>query len=291
MTALQLIDHLLTKLIERTINDTEYIETTIIYMKDTGKRYVIDMARGNTVCEPIGIFTKIQNGRTINCTLKTNGFQLLSQRTALSTMEFYQNAQDLIQSLYYKEIETLIQKLTGAPIVRAFEHQIRCSSDSAPESATESVGAAAHGAHCDFTLFSALRVYESMLLSLPNQGMDYKRGRFAVINVWRNISDSEPIRNYHLAVMDGQSVVAPDDFIKYDFIPNDSNRIESYYLNAARASNHKWFYFPEMMKDEVLVFMQYDSDYQSSVRYTFHTAIYDPTYEIVRYTFPDTIRI
>ena len=217
-------------------------------MKDTGKRYVIDMARGNTISEPIGIFTKIHNARNLNCTLKSNGFQLLSQRTKLSTIQFYHNPNGIIQSVYYKEIETMIKKLTGAPMVRAFEHQIRCSTDSTdsiPKYATESIGAAAHGAHCDFTPFSAMKKYKSMLLSLPNQGMDYKRGRFAVINVWRNISDSQRIRNYHLAVMDGHSVVAPDDFIKYDFISSDGlKRIESYYLNAARASNHKWFYFP-----------------------------------------------
>ena len=32
-----------------------------------------------------------------------------------------------------------------------------------------------------------------------------------------------------------------------------------------------------MHKNEILVFMQYDSDWRSAARYTFHTAITDPT--------------
>ena len=37
------------------------------------------------------------------------------------------------------------------------------------------------------------------------------------------------------------------------------------------------YYFPGMHKNELLVFMQFDSDWQNPSRHTFHTAIKDPT--------------
>ena len=51
-------------------------------------------------------------------------------------------------------------------------------------------------------------------------------------------------------------------------------------MNASNVSSayHKWYYFPAMKKNELLVFMQYDSDFQSQSRHVFHTAIYDPTF-------------
>ena len=40
---------------------------------------------------------------------------------------------------------------------------------------------------------------------------------------------------------------------------------------------HKWYYFPAMTKDEVLLFKQFDSDTSLTGRMAFHTAIKDPT--------------
>jgi len=50
-----------------------------------------------------------------------------------------------------------------------------------------------------------------------------------------------------------------------------------YSLSARNACNHKWYYFPSMSKDEVLLFKQWDSDSQLSGRVCFHTAIKDPS--------------
>jgi hypothetical protein len=42
---------------------------------------------------------------------------------------------------------------------------------------------------------------------------EFRRGRFCIINAWRNISDS-PILDFHLAMCDATTVVAPDDFVE-----------------------------------------------------------------------------
>eukprot|EP01083_Nonionella_stella_P306865 1076370_1 len=286
MSAIRRIDNLLEILIDKKTEhklDKEYddIETTIIYMKDTGKRYVIDMrpSEASSELSAKGIITKVHNGHHTNCTFRSHGFQLINQFTTLNTKDFYMNPNDKIQHVYYKEIESTIKTLTGAQFVKAFEHQVR-STGSTPEYATVSVGVAAHGAHVDFTQYSALNAFQTVLPDVPKDGNDYTKGRFAIINVWRNISDTNAIQNYHLAMMDARTAMAPDDFIKYDYVPpNGAYRVESYYLNASSAAHHEWYYFPAMNKNELLVFMQYDSDFHSQSRHVFHTAIYDPTYD------------
>ena len=174
----------------------------------------------NNDLSPKGIFTKVFNARTANCLFKSHGFQLINQKTSLCTKDFYTNPNGIIQCTYYKEIECVIKELTNAQFVKAFEHQIR-SNGPKPKYAKVDVSQVADGAHCDFTPFAAINAFRNTLSSVPNDDIDYSHGRFAVINVWRNISDINRIQNYHLAVMDARTVIAPDDFIKYEFIPNN----------------------------------------------------------------------
>eukprot|EP00794_Sanderia_malayensis_P014979 gene14979-16522_t len=152
--------------------------------------------------------------------------------------------------------------------------------------------------HCDYTIRSA----SSMLDKKAKPG--HRQGRFALVNVWRtlgsrasinkkrrregkererrglwnpgyvwrNISDDSPVQNDHLAVCDGRTVAAPDDFIPCDVIATNF-KFEIYNLDLKRREFHEWYYYPNMVKEEVVVFMQYDSDPRSRARYTFHTAV------------------
>ena len=54
---------------------------------------------------------------------------------------------------------------------------------------------------------------------------------------------------------------------------------EQYRLSAERASEHQWFYYPHMRKDEVLLFKQFDSDPSCASRFTFHSSFSDPNVE------------
>ena len=40
---------------------------------------------------------------------------------------------------------------------------------------------------------------------------------------------------------------------------------------------HHWFYFPEMHRDEALVFKVFDSKDDGNARFTAHTSFVDPT--------------
>jgi hypothetical protein len=41
--------------------------------------------------------------------------------------------------------------------------------------------------------------------------------------------------------------------------------------------NHRWFYFPQMARDEALLLKCYDSSDDGRARFTAHTGIDDPT--------------
>ena len=95
--------------------------------------------------------------------------------------------------------------------------------------------------------------------------------RFAFINVWRNIADAPIIRS-PLAVCDARSV-KPEDRFKYEMIYSD--RIgENFSLEFS--PSHKWFYYPNMVKSEALMFKCYDSDSTNPARFTFHAAFEHP---------------
>ena len=51
---------------------------------------------------------------------------------------------------------------------------------------------------------------------------------------------------------------------------------DRYRLWTHSAPRHLWYYLPHMVKDEVLLFTQFDSDTHAPARFCFHTAFHDP---------------
>ena len=52
--------------------------------------------------------------------------------------------------------------------------------------------------------------------------------------------------------------------------------VSQYLLNCVNSRQHRWYYFPKMTKDEVILFKMYDSDTSKEGRFCFHTAFTDP---------------
>ena len=89
--------------------------------------------------------------------------------------------------------------------------------------------------------------------------------RFAEFNVWRPI---RPVRSTPLAVCDAQSI-AVEDLVTV-------NLKHEVYLLSYRP-NHRWYYFPLMQTDELLVLKCFDSAPDGRARFTAHSAFEDPT--------------
>jgi len=129
-------------------------------------------------------------------------------------------------------------------------------------------------------------------LELPNGVLsEHGKERHVVsANFWRNLREEEPIRNNHLAVLDGQTVsedeVAQTKFKNYAIGGQEQHRLGSV------SQKHKLVYFPEMTQDEILVFKQGAYIIRKVVgddsfdvlpapnqhsNYIFHTGFTDPT--------------
>ena len=201
---------------------------------------------------------RVRNARATNPRLDVQGFELVEAPTRLGTDEFYDD--EAVRSRYYPEVEQCVKEATGAARVVVFHHQVR----NGARAGADGVEGYAAGVHADADRLSAEAIFER------HRGADVKQGRFLYLNAWRNI-DSEPIERDGLAVLDAGSVVAPDDFIAAD-IHLEHYSSTQYKLDDRNAARHRWYHFPSMERDEVLLFKQWDSDPLRAGRQCFHTA-------------------
>jgi hypothetical protein len=207
----------------------------------------------------------IRNGRALldELSLDKQGFELVNHETSVS--DFYDR--DEVQRVYYPEIERLLKDATGASKVVIFDHQVRCL----PMAQRGERGAREYGkvVHNDYTAKSGpRRVRDHLPLGEAEEALNH---RFAEINVWRPIRG--PVESSPLAVCDAQSI-ATEDFVPSDLIYPDKIG-ETYRFKHNR--NHRWFYFPQMERNEAILLKCYDSKEDGRARFTAHTAFEDPT--------------
>jgi hypothetical protein len=206
----------------------------------------------------------IHDGRAIqqNLSLDSQGFELRGHETSVAN--FYDNTE--IRSIYYPEVERLLEAATTATRAVAFEHDVRCASREGAGEVRDPV----HVVHDDYTEISSP---ERVRLYLPNEADRLLRRRFAVINVWRPING--PVRDTPLAVCDARSL-QPEDLI-----PTTHGVKHEVYLFKYNP-NHLWFYFPAMTTREALLLKCFDSARDGRARFTAHTAFDEPSAGPVR---------
>jgi hypothetical protein len=99
---------------------------------------------------------------------------------------------------------------------------------------------------------------------------------FESITFWRPVAPMKgPIRRAPLAVLDAQTVKKDDTFtqiVKGGPIPEG---LDQYHLYLRRAPEHKWFYYPDMTLDQVLVMKQIvykGPEFDGNMEPVFHSA-------------------
>jgi hypothetical protein len=105
---------------------------------------------------------------------------------------------------------------------------------------------------------------------LPDEAAGLLGGRFAIIQVWRAIN--QPIQSNPLAIADAKSVAFEDFLLAERRYPDRVGQTYRLMYNP----NHRWYYFPQMRRDEALVFKVYDSAKDGRARFTPHTSFEDP---------------
>ena len=185
------------------------------------------------------------------------------------------DAQQVIRT-YYGQCAEIVEAATGGQAF-AFDHNIRSAQGKQVRqriAGGQQVQGPAHMVHGDYTLTSAPQRLRD--LTKPPGGNDTLRGvlqagqslihperaarileqggRFAIINVWRNIAQ-EPVYTDPLALCDAQTVFA-EDFVVFEIQYQDRTG-ENYF--SRYSPRHHWFYYPRMTRDEALLIKQWDS--------------------------------
>jgi len=197
--------------------------------------------------------------------LDRQGFALVEQRSAVR--DFWDD--DEVRRVYYPEAERLIQAVTGASRVFVFDHLQRRRVAGTADRTRNMPRQPSARVHVDHTARSGPQRVRDLL---PEEADELLRGRVQVINLWRPILD-EPLRDAPLATCDSRTV-APGDLVPSDLVYR--NRVgETYSVTYNPA--HRWFYVPEMRRDEVLFLKIADTRTDIPARFMPHTSFADPT--------------
>jgi hypothetical protein len=206
----------------------------------------------------------IYNGRAIarGLSLEREGFVLVDHDTQMKN--FYDEAE--VRSVYYKETEELVKRITGAQRVLVFDHTLRAADSAIREK--NQVSSPVRNAHNDYTEWSGPQRVRDLL---PQEADELLSRRFAVVQTWRPIN--KPVQNDHLAIADAQSIGMSELLASARIYPNRRGEVYHSTYNPA----HRWYYFPNMRRSEAMVFKCYDSAKDGRARWTAHCAFDDPT--------------
>jgi hypothetical protein len=239
----------------------------IPYTVDTGEKLVNETFGPNNIQRRTQGASErrpmaIQDGRSLagELALETNGFVLMEHRTAVH--DFFDEAQ--LKSVYYPEVEQLIKAVSDASRVVIFDHTLRSGDEAEREQ--KLVREPVLSAHNDYTEWSGpQRVREIM----GDEADALLARRFAIVQVWRAIN--QPIQSNPLALADARTVSPQDLLVAERRYPNRVGQTYRLRYNP----NHRWFYFPQMHRDEAIVFKVYDSATDGRARFTPHTSFED----------------
>ena len=208
--------------------------------------------------------TTIHDGRVIadQLSLDREGFIFVQHESKVR--DFYNEHE--IRSLYYPEMEQLVKLYSGASRVLVFDHTLR-SGDQVSRDGKQ-ISGPVRNVHNDYTEWSGPQRVRDLL---PNEADELLRHRFAVIQVWRPICGS--VRREPLAIADGRSIGSAELVPSARVYPDRVGEVYHITYNAS----HRWYYFPEMQRNEAIVFKCYDSTADGRARWTAHAAFDDPT--------------
>ncbi len=195
--------------------------------------------------------------------LDRQGFVLMRRPTAVG--DFYDD--DEVRAVYYPEMEALIREVAGAAKVVVFDHTIRV--DDPEKRARRKVRAPVLSVHNDFTTRSAPQRVRDLLP--PDEAEARLRKRFASINVWRPVVG--PVETKPLVVC-GYEGIDDADLVAAERHYPDGRVGGIYYV--VHNPRQRWYTFPRMERDEVVLLKCYDSNTDGTARWTAHGTFDDP---------------
>ncbi len=194
--------------------------------------------------------------------LDHQGFTLLPHATLVE--DFY--ALETVQASYEAEITELVLAAIGGTDLLVFDHTLR--SDSRDIREVRSSREPASVIHNDYTDASAVKRLRDLLPD--REAQERLQHRFAIVNVWRSING--PVLNSPIACCDAATIVATDLVASERRAEDRIGELELVSWNPT----HRWYYFPEMARDEALLIKTFDSARDGRARRSIHTAFSNP---------------
>jgi hypothetical protein len=253
------------------------VTAALNYLVDTSETPVF---RQTTTATDIVSVSGVRQPRTVTIrnarpmakklSLDVEGFGFVEQATQVT--DFNDDAQ--LASVYTPEIENLVAAIAGAREAVVFDHTRRSTLASHREKygSRDPVPAP----HSDYDDASARQRMRDKFGDAADERL---RGRFAIVNVWRSMSGL--IEQWPLTVCDARTI--DDDFListrreapirpepSFEYARPSATR------HAAYDANHRWYYFPRMAQNEVLLFKNYDTLTDGTAQFSLHSAFEDP---------------
>lgn len=240
------------------------IQATLAFATNVGDKYYYEIAPPESEGRTIGRGTAkhdvtVFDGRTWPepITLDVHGFEL--RQHALPPIDFLDDAS--VKRIYYPAMADLAQRVTGASRIHIFDHTVRHGDPDVRQA--KGLKPPARGVHNDYTHWSARKRVHDLL---PDEADELLGRRFAIVQAWRPIG--RPIESDPVAIADARTVT-PDDLVP---VPRTAPGRIGETWRGLYSPRQRFFYYPLMAPDEVLLFKVYDSATDGPARYTFHTA-------------------
>ena len=193
--------------------------------------------------------------------LDTTGFVLL--RSPTSVDDLYDDA--AVSADYENELIELLRRETGADRAAVFDYTRRSDSVRGACNPDGQRGPASR-VHVDYTIDSGPKRARDALGAKDFDDVMAAGGRVVQINIWRPIVG--PVQRAPLALADAQSI-APRQLVATDQVFPD--RVGEIY-QVAYAPDQRWYWAPQMERDEVLLIKGWDSLDDGRARFTPHGA-------------------
>ena len=206
---------------------------------------------------------KILDARAVNdrLSLDREGFVLLHRPTAAK--DLYDDAE--IARVYYPECARLIKEFTGAARVHVFDHIVRNAARMAKGSTIKDYAGRVHN---DYTAWSAPQRVRDLM---GDEAEELLKHHYAEINLWRPIRG--PLLRSPLALCDAMTL-SEENLVGSELRYPDRTG-ETYVVTYN--PGQRWYYFPKMTADEVVLIRCFDSAREGAARFSAHGAFDDPT--------------
>ncbi len=215
---------------------------------------------------------RVHNARLLDpaASIDVQGFQLIRQETEVT--DFLNMS--VATTEFYAECSEVVKNLTGCFDTYVTQHQYRNGYGNLPKGHVRASKPTPNGSpgnyggtHSDISAYA------------ENRWDEIVDGRHcAMFNLWRSIDLENDIQVMPLALLDMTSL-EPEDIISADAW-GGASAVQQHLVSLRLAYNkrQRWYYFPRMKPNEMLVFKQYDTREENPcLRQVYHGAVHDPT--------------